>query len=226
MPEPKNARRLIPYPENELDFYAVSSKYPLPDDPDFIMAAPVEVDESKKRAASEPGIMFQDQISPAKRPTLQSDTSNIMGLVAAAAVAPLDSVGGPNISASAVSHLQEAANGASKASLPNEQSTQALMANSDLMAVAGGPSNLSQFPMASYSADVLSQWQDVLNSNNQLMAAALLRAQLESVLQPQLQQQQLQQQLQQQQQQQPEFASKSLTAEILVAVLRARRGDV
>lgn len=32
MPKPKDARRLIPDPENEPDFYAISKVYPLPDD--------------------------------------------------------------------------------------------------------------------------------------------------------------------------------------------------
>jgi hypothetical protein len=251
MPEPKDARRLIPDPENELDFYAVSSNYPLPDDPGFKMAKPVEeAYESKKRAASESGTIspepswFQNQIPPAKCPALQSDASSAsMGLVASAAVAPLERnpfpasavssrerVGDPNASARAVPHLHDAANGASKASLPNGQSTQAFMANSDvvnnLLAVAGGPSNLSQFSRAFPSADVMSQLQDVINSNNQLLAA-VLRAQLESVPQPQQPQQQLyqqQQQLYQQQQQLPEFGSNPLTAEVLAAMLRARRG--
>jgi hypothetical protein len=93
MPEPKDARRLIPDPENELDFYAVSSNYPLPDDLGFEMAKPVEEsDGPKKRAASEPVTItrhaseaswFQKQLPPAKRPTLDSDASAIMGLVAA-----------------------------------------------------------------------------------------------------------------------------------------------
>jgi hypothetical protein len=235
MPEPKDARRLIPDPENEPDFYAVSTMYPLPDDPDFEMTKPVEeADENKKRAASEPVTItrhaseaswFQKQMPPAKRPALEPDVSASMGLVPSAPVASVDktpfpvsavfsrgSVDAPNVCASA-------ANGAPKISLPNGQSTQAFMANidgiKDLMAVAGSSSNPSQFPCASSSSHVLSQLQDVINSNNQLLAAAL-RAQLESVPQPQQQQQH--------QQQFPEFASNSLTAEIIAAVLRARRG--
>jgi hypothetical protein len=35
MPNPKDARRQIPDPENEPNFYEISRKYPLPDDPDF-----------------------------------------------------------------------------------------------------------------------------------------------------------------------------------------------
>lgn len=35
MPEPKEARHLTPDPEHELDFYAISRTYPLPDDPNF-----------------------------------------------------------------------------------------------------------------------------------------------------------------------------------------------
>jgi hypothetical protein len=35
MPKPKDARRQIPDPDNEPDFYEISSKYPLPDEPDF-----------------------------------------------------------------------------------------------------------------------------------------------------------------------------------------------
>jgi hypothetical protein len=242
MPEPKDARRLIPDPENELDFYATSSKYPLPDDPGFDMAKPVEeVDELKKRAASEPVAItrdtseaswFQEQMPPAKRPALQSDASAIMSLVAASAAAPVNktpfpasavssrgSVGALNVSASAMSRLQDATNSVSKASFLNGQNTQALMAMSNsndiknLVAVAGAPSNLLQVPWAPSSPGGLSQLQDVINSNNQLLATAL-RAQLESV----------QQQPLQHQQQLPEFGANSsgLTTEILAALLRAR----
>jgi hypothetical protein len=35
MPDPKDARRQIPDPENEPNFYEIGRKYPLPDDPDF-----------------------------------------------------------------------------------------------------------------------------------------------------------------------------------------------
>ena len=35
MPKPKDARRQIPDPENEPNFYEISSRFPLPDDPDF-----------------------------------------------------------------------------------------------------------------------------------------------------------------------------------------------
>jgi hypothetical protein len=234
MPEPKDARRLIPDPENELDFYAVSSEYPLPDDPGFEMAKPVEdADESKKRTASErhspEPSCFQKQAPPAKRPALQSDTSAILGRVAHTAVAPLDRTTFPASAVSsresmeAVPHFQEAASGASKAALPNGQSSQAFIANNDvvnnLMAGAGGPSNLSQFSRASSNADVLSQLQDVINSNNQLLVAAL-RARLESVPQAEPQPQVPLQQ----QQQLPEIGSNPLTAEILAAMLRARRG--
>jgi hypothetical protein len=234
MPEPKDARRLIPDPENEPDFYAVSSEYPLPDDPSFDMVKPVEEsNESKRKAASEPGTIYpepswyQNQIAPVKRPALQSDASAITGLVSSAAVAPLERNHFPASAvslqaASAVPHLQDAANGASKVSLPNGHFTQVSMANSDvvnnLMADAGGPSSLSQFPRVSSSgADVMSQLQDVINSNNELLAAAL-RVQLESGPQQQFHQEQQQQQL-------PEFGSNnSLTAEVLAAMLRARRG--
>jgi hypothetical protein len=78
MPEPKDARRLIPDPDNEPDFYAISSKYPLPDDPDFHMVNPEEkVEKSTKteavaapRLASEAS-WFNDDMSPAKRPALE-----------------------------------------------------------------------------------------------------------------------------------------------------------
>jgi hypothetical protein len=239
MPESKDARRLIPDPENELDFYAVSSKYPFSDDPAFKMPKPVEeADESKKRAASEAGTVtrhsqepswFQKQTPLVKRPALQSDTSAVLGRVSYAEVVPLDRTTFPASAVSsresvgAVSRFQEAASGASQTSLPNGQSSQALvMANNDvvnnLMAVAGGPSNLLE--LSSSNANVLSQLQDVINSNNQLLAAAL-RARLESV--PQAQQVPLQQQ-QQQRQELPEFGPNPLTAEILAAMLRARRG--
>jgi hypothetical protein len=240
MPEPKDARRLIPDPDNELDFYATSSKYPLPDDPGFDMAKPVEeADELKKRAASEPVTITREtreaswfQMPPAKRPALQSDDSAVMGHVAATAVAPVNktpfpasavssrgSVEAPDESASALSRLQDATTSVSKAYFLDGQNNQALMAisNSDdiknLVPVAGAPSNLSQVPWAPSSPGALSQLQDVINSNNQMLAAAL-RAQLESV----------QQQPHQHQQQVPEFGVNSLglTTEILAALLRAR----
>jgi hypothetical protein len=87
MPESKDARRLIPDPENEPDFYATSSKYPLPDDPDFDMASPLEESEqsttnkavTSPRPASE-ATWFKEQMPPSKRLALMSNTDALKGV--------------------------------------------------------------------------------------------------------------------------------------------------
>lgn len=40
MPEAKDARRLIPDPDNEPNFYKIAKAFPLPDDPEGEMVAP------------------------------------------------------------------------------------------------------------------------------------------------------------------------------------------
>jgi hypothetical protein len=87
MPESKDARRLIPDPENEPDFYATSSKYPLPDDPDFDMASPLEeVEQStKSKAVTSPRLAstaswFKEQMPPAKRLALMSNIDALKGV--------------------------------------------------------------------------------------------------------------------------------------------------
>jgi hypothetical protein len=101
MPEPKNSHRLIPDPDNEPDFYAISSKHPLPDDPYFDMAKPEET--SKKPPENEPlatprlvseTSWFNDQMPPAKRSSLESNMYN----VAAAASAQVSTAPSPLVS--------------------------------------------------------------------------------------------------------------------------------
>jgi hypothetical protein len=89
MPEPKNSQRLIPDPDNEPDFYAISSKHPLPDDPDFNMAKPEEASKkpTKKEAVATPRLAseaswFNDQIPSAKRPSLASNVYNVAAATA------------------------------------------------------------------------------------------------------------------------------------------------
>lgn len=52
MPKPKDARRLIPDPENEPDFYRISKMYPLPDDPSFGKEKAKETEAAPRREAS------------------------------------------------------------------------------------------------------------------------------------------------------------------------------
>jgi hypothetical protein len=80
MPGSKDARRLIPDPDNELDFYAVSSKYPLPDDPNFDTTSPLEVSERscKSQDVTSPNVASEaswinDKMPLAKRPAFMSN---------------------------------------------------------------------------------------------------------------------------------------------------------
>jgi hypothetical protein len=87
MPGSKDARRLIPDPENELDFYAISTKYPLPDDPNFDTTSPYQESERSTKSqdvtspdlASEPS-WFKDKMPPAKRPAFMSNTDALKGV--------------------------------------------------------------------------------------------------------------------------------------------------
>lgn len=60
MPKPKDARRLIPDPENEPDFYAISQVYPLPDE-----------EEYREKQASKPAP--EDELPEAGMPRFASD---------------------------------------------------------------------------------------------------------------------------------------------------------
>jgi hypothetical protein len=87
MPGSKDARRLIPDPDNELDFYDVSSKYPLPDDPNFDTTSPLEESErsSKSQDVASPNVASEasrinDKMPPAKRPAYISNADALKGV--------------------------------------------------------------------------------------------------------------------------------------------------
>jgi hypothetical protein len=89
MPGSKDARRLIPDPDNELDFYAVSSKHPLPDDPNFDTTGPLEESErsSKSQDVTSPNVASEaswinDKMPPAKRPAFVSNADALKGVEA------------------------------------------------------------------------------------------------------------------------------------------------
>jgi hypothetical protein len=81
MPESKDARRLVPDPENELDFYAVSTKYPLPD----VTLIQEESERYIKSQAVTPHVAskaswLKDEMPPAKRSTLMSNAYALKGV--------------------------------------------------------------------------------------------------------------------------------------------------
>jgi hypothetical protein len=220
MPEPKDSRLLIPDPANEPDLYAISSEYPLPDDPDFHMAVPVEEsEEPKKRAASatvaaprlaSEAAWFDHEMPPAKRPAFERNTDAIKGAAAAAAprihtvpapeaigsspYAFLGRPGAPTVSASAISRFQDTMNS------PPEQ----LSWFNDQMPPGRMYNILSHVPLAPPTTSSMSQLQDAISLNNQLMA---LQAQHQLPPQQQL----------------PELSSNNpLMAEIVAAMLRSR----
>lgn len=177
MPESKDARRLVPDPENELDFYDVSSKYPLPDDPNFDMTNPL--DESEKSIKSQVSHL-------AKRPKLMSGTNALKGdeaapaprintMAASVAAAP-DPFGSPIISQ--IGDLVNSTSGASKVS-PRINSLHGIMGQ---ISAAAGPSSApvpvaAAAPFAHREHYTLSQLQEVIsrnNRNNQFLAAAAL----------------------------------------------------
>jgi hypothetical protein len=87
MPGSKDARRLIPDTENELDFYAVSRKYPLPDDPSFDTASPYEESErsTKSQHVPSPDLASEaswckDKMPPARRAAFMSNTYALKGV--------------------------------------------------------------------------------------------------------------------------------------------------
>jgi len=94
MPEPKDARRLIPDPENEPNFYAISKKYPLPNDPDLCKEEPDELSvknlvPTAPATAGAPRLSsdvswLQNQIPVAKRQAIQAPGANTLLNIAAA----------------------------------------------------------------------------------------------------------------------------------------------
>jgi hypothetical protein len=205
MPESKDARRLVPDPENELDFYAVSSKYPLPDDPNFDMTSPQEEGEKRfKSQAETPHVASEaswvkDKMPPAKRPTLMSNAYALKGvevvparrvntMTASAAVAPTP-FGSPIVSPS--EDLVNITKGASKAT----PRINYLHDNIGYIAAAAAPSSANKAPVpiaaaASFgrrehfgapelSTVALSHLHEVISRNkrnNQFLAVAALNA--------------------------------------------------
>jgi hypothetical protein len=210
MPEPKNSQRLIPDPDNEPDFYAISSKHPLPDDPYFDMAKPEETSK-KKPPANEPlatprlaseASWFNDQMPPAKRPSLESNVYNIAAATAAlvsTAPSPLVSYAdnAPGLVAAA---LRGKAN--KRPMMPSEGSWfngQHVLGNpsalifkdedvtaTNLLAAATAamvhkvhtPMAACSVPLAAprQSSSILSQLQDVINENNKMLLVAAMQA--------------------------------------------------
>jgi hypothetical protein len=205
MPESKDARRLVPDPENELDFYAISSKYPLPDDPNFDLTSPQEESgKSIKSQAGSPHVASEaswlmDKMPPAKRPTLMSNAYALKGvevvtaprvntMAASAAVAPTP-FGAPIVSQS--EDLANITTGASKAT-PRINYLHDIMG---YIATASAPSSANKAPVPiataapfarrehfgapELSTDALSHLQEAIsrnNRNNQFLAVAALNA--------------------------------------------------
>jgi hypothetical protein len=229
MPEPKDSRLLIPDPTNEPDFYAISSEYPLPDDPDFDMAGPVEeAGKPKKRAAIAPARRlaseapwFNDEMPQAKRPALERNTDSSKGVAAGAAprihtvpapeaigssfFATLGRPGAPNVSASAISRLQDAITSPPELSWFSGRMPPGLMYNTEAIGgLMASSEALAHVPLAPPTTSSMSQLQDAINLNNQLMALQAQR--LGSLPQQQL----------------PELGSNPLMAEIVAAMLSSR----
>jgi hypothetical protein len=211
MPEPKNSQRLIPDPDNEPDFYAISSKHPLPDDPYFDMANPEETskqppeNEATPRLASETS-WFNDQMPPAKRPSLEVNVCN----VAAATEAQVSTAPSPLVSYADIVPGLVAAASRGKANtrpmMPSEGfwfNGQYVLANpstlifkdedvtvTSLLAAATAailhkvPTPLAASSVPPLAAprlygdttSILSQLQDVINENNKLLLVAALQA--------------------------------------------------
>jgi hypothetical protein len=218
MPEPKNSQRLIPDPDNEPDFYAISSKHPLPDDPDFNMAKPEETSKKppKKEPAAAPRLAseaswFNDQIPPAKRPTLASNVYNVAAATAdqiSKASLPLESYADNTLGLAAAASgekvnkppiLLAGARLSSEGSWFNGQHVQAkppaflsMDENvSRLVAAAtAAPPSASSTPRVygDGTTNILSQLQDVINENNKLLLVAALQAGLGGISQPRHQQ--------------------------------------
>jgi hypothetical protein len=206
MPEPKDSRRLIPDPDNEPNFYAISSEYPLPDDPDFYMVEPVEdSEEPKKRAANAPvaaprlaseASWFNNEMPPAKRPAFERNTD--------AAASRFNTV-----PASALSRLQDAITSPPELSWFNGRMPPGLMYDTEAVGgLMASSEAVSHVPLVPPITSSLAQLQDAINMNrnNQLMAVALRAQHLGSLPQQQV----------------PELGSNPLMAEIVAAMLRSR----
>jgi len=121
MPEPKDARRLIPDPENELNFYAISKKYPLPDDPGFGKNDPSSVKAllDQKPAAASPSRRLasqvdwmQNQLPAAKRQAvIPASVKALLELAAAQQTAASLSVPHQCLGTPSVAELQQLVNG-------------------------------------------------------------------------------------------------------------------
>ena len=196
---------MVPDPENELDFYAVSSKYPLPDDPDFYLTSPQEESEkSVKSQAVTPHVALEaswlkDKMPLAKRPTIMYNAYALKGvevvtaprvntMATSAAVAPTP-FGAPIVSQS--EDLANITIGASKAT-PRINCLHDIMG---FIAAAAAPSSANKAPVPIAGAapfarrehfcapelrtDALSHLQEVIsrnNRNNQFLAVAALNA--------------------------------------------------
>jgi hypothetical protein len=170
MPEPKDARRLIPDPDNELELYALSTAFPLPDDPNFNMVSPEETvnnpsDWVRPVVAMKESSWVQSQRPSAKRArhTLGPNPNAyaLLGLVAAQKplVAPQAVLPVP-VSSSNLPGIV-ATNKSPTAATPREASA----------AVALGAASTTEA-----SSSILSQIQGMIDSNNQMLAVAAWRA--------------------------------------------------
>jgi hypothetical protein len=223
MPEPKNSQRLIPDPDNEPDFYAISSKHPLPDDLDFDMAKPEGT--NKKPTKNEPvatprlaseASWFNDQMPPAKRPSLASNVCNVaaatagqiskassplvsyagdaLGIVAVASGGkddkPARRMGGHRLSSEGSWFNGQHVLAKPSASISVDENVMSLIAAATAAPLAAGsvPSDAPRV-YGEATTSTLSQLQDVIDENNKLLLVAVLQASLGGLSQPRAQQQ-------------------------------------
>jgi hypothetical protein len=216
MPEPKNSQRLIPDPDNEPDFYAISSKHPLPDNPDFAMVKPE--DTSKKPLKNEPAATsrlasesswFNDQMPPAKRPSLMSNVYNVAAATAGQIgklSSPLESYGDANLAKLNKPPIPQAGprlvsegswfDGGQHApsqpppflSIDENLSRLVAAATAAPLAASPGPSGAPRV-YGDATTSIMSQLQDVINENNKLLLVAALQAGIGGIPQPRPQQQ-------------------------------------
>jgi hypothetical protein len=213
MPEPKNSQRLIPDPDNEPDFYAISSKHPLPDDPDFNMSKPEETNKkpTKKEPVATPRLAseaswFNDQMLPAKRPSLASNVYNVATATAGQIIKtslPLESytnntevnkppilLAGPRLSSEGSWFNGQHVQATPPAFISIDENVTRLVA-----AATAAPLATSSAPSAvpsvygDVTTSILSQLQDVINENNKVLLVAALQAGLGGISQPPPQQQ-------------------------------------
>jgi hypothetical protein len=152
MPEPKDARRLISDPDNELDFYALSSKFPLPDDLDFNMVSPEETAKNPSGSVRPVPETPRIEMPAAKRarPTLV-----------------------PNVADTFLSLATAGTDGHAPIAAPQATEMVAAVNSSNVTA----PLGLTAATSAS-SKDLMSQLQGAVDSNNKMLAVAALRARL------------------------------------------------